>query len=243
MTAAAKSKKELPTVHLRDWRDRAVGFGWLVADVESLASILAQSKVEERIVDVDHSTILVLSLTEFELFGIDRDGRRTSSRVERKRYWPWKFKARPESRVERDDENYDVPWCPGHGFACSPTEPYRCGREHVIAVETCACRSVGNPRKPRGPSVRHEPSCEAVTLNASSSLAVATQRATAASPAATTLAAMAREPDAGAAAPIIHESSPPPPKSSAPRVKPSRANGWTLPGQLALGLPGPSKPR
>jgi hypothetical protein len=220
---SAKSKKELPTIHQEDWRDQALAMGWSEMDVDSLASVLAVSKTEDLVVEVTFTTILILSRTEFELFGINRDGVRTGTTVSRQRYWRWRYHARPSSRTERADEQTDKPWCPCHGFDCSPPRSHVCGRTAIIAIEPCECKG-------RAVKLVHQLTCEAGSMNASANLTAATKK----------IAKQLEIPVHRFGESETHQPTQPPADKTR---RPSKATGWALPGQLGLGLPAPSKPR
>lgn len=180
--------------------------GWSEQEILSLDSILRMSKNEQRVVEINHNVIHLISLGVYVFSGVCRDGKVAESIIPYASRWTWHHYPAPESRTEARSVNQK--WCPAHGTACDPSVD-GCGIRDLTSLELCSCKRY------------HVRDCDVGRRLAedrvAAEMAEAERREHSLQP-------------AGPAPAYV------PPKTK--RKKPSKANGWFLPGQTAMQMPG-----
>ncbi len=132
-----KKLKEKKTEHLPNWRTEALRRGWPEKDIASLQELLATSKNEERVVEVETRRISILSIASCVFSGTLRDGTHEEHSVPFRREWSWTYSPAPVSMFS-EEETFKSVWCPTHGINCDPHDG-KCGAIDIASIQTCSC--------------------------------------------------------------------------------------------------------
>ncbi len=139
----SKKKKKIQETtdkkeHIPGWRDDARSLGWPNGEIETLDSILAIAKNEERVVHITKSVIYLLSIRNFCFDGIDRNGVSFADNVQTSGIWKWYYRPPPVTKIEARSSGFQQVWCPSHGIECEPTT-HGCGLLGFFSIEVCGC--------------------------------------------------------------------------------------------------------
>lgn len=214
-TASKKRKKTIRsmhavsecTEHLINWQVEASAKGWSERDIDSLLSILKIAKNEERVVEINTSVIHLLSVGEYRLGGVSRNGDKVESVVPYSKPWTWIPNKKVISIISPRGDSEQKSWCPKHGDGCGPNHA-GCGVHDVIGIETCSCGKY------------HDRQCEVGRR-------IAEERVESEVKAMQDRERLALEPvnpNSAWVAPKVK------------RKRPTKATGWLLPGQVAMDL-------
>lgn len=193
------------------WQDRAKSLGWRESDLRGVQSLMDLDRSgAEPSVRVFRQRIEVSRQGSMEFSGTDREGRTVVTRVSRPSSFVWRRRDPPVSFVRAESEEERQRGCVLHGAGCDADE-LECGflarSSGVVSIDPCGCRRWHAPGCPAD-AQRREDRREAFA------------EARAASRAKTEVTAS-------------QAFVPPHTKIR----KPSKKNGWKLPGQERLDLP------
>lgn len=193
------------------WQDRARARGWSETDIDGLVSLIAMAREPQEVVRVDRWLITVRTRVVYRFEGTDRTGAVVPTEVVRENLWHWRKTELPTSSIARPADPDAPSGCVLHGPRCA-ARSLECGfmarSTGVVSLQRCGC----GPR-------RHVPGCEVQArdlqerLDAFARSRIAARRAS-------------EEPE-------------PPRTFVPPRTKtrkPTKKNGWKIPGHPRLPL-------